>query len=304
MPSTKPVEPGHPYAATKHISFSLYRQTVSAAPYGYDYFVSLPPKYESQPEKTWPLVLSLHGAGESQRGPNETFACLRHGIPKIILCYDRLKDGNEPAIDIPLASRLRGRNPNKGRNRADADLSTSPVPEEVCKVVAEEFVTLTPVLDMNNGYGWNASVLTSLLDTFLPERRIDLSRVHLTGFSMGGYGTWDLALHTPKRFATLLPICGGGDHLRASQISHVPHWVHHGELDDIIPISQSERMVKALKGAGAKEVRFTRYQDAAHDSWTAAYNTLEVWQWMLGQRNQQRTEFEVLPKSDKVHLEQ
>jgi hypothetical protein len=31
---------------------------------------------------------------------------------------------------------------------------------------------------------------------------------------------------------------------------------------------------------------------------------LEVWQWMLGQRNQQRTEFEVLPKSDKVHLEQ
>ncbi|KAB5578088.1 Alpha/Beta hydrolase protein [Coniochaeta sp. 2T2.1] len=290
------LDPGHSYAATKHISFKLYRQNVSAGTFGYEHFVSLPPAYDQQSDKKWPLVVFLHGAGESMRGPNESFACLRHGVPKIILCYDKLKDGKTPAIDIPTRD---GRNPNKGRKRADGDLSGTPVPEEVCTTVAEQFITLTPILDMNEGYGWNQAVLTSLLDTFIPHYRIDTSRVHLTGFSMGGYGTWDLGLHTPQRLATLTPICGGGDRLRASQIKDIPQWVHHGELDDIIPISASEEMVKALKAVGARDVTFTRYPDAAHDSWTAAYNTVDVWRWMLRNRKEGAVEGVVLPDDDK-----
>jgi hypothetical protein len=145
----KPLDPGHPYSRTNHISFPLYRQIVSAAPYGYDYFLSLPPSYTSSPDRSYPLILFLHGAGESKRGKDETYAALRHGIPKIILCYDKLRNGEEPKIDIPLAGRLKGRNPNKGRGRDDADLSTKPVPEQVCKLVAEEFITVTPVLDMS-----------------------------------------------------------------------------------------------------------------------------------------------------------
>ncbi|KAF2141482.1 uncharacterized protein K452DRAFT_309232 [Aplosporella prunicola CBS 121167] len=300
MSAPQPLDPGHLYAETKHISFTFYEQTVSAAPYGYEFFVSVPPTYETQLDKSWPLVMFLHGAGESQRGPNESYACLRHGIPKIILCYDKLKGGAEPSIDIPLAPRLRGRNPNKGKNRGDADLSSTPVSEDVCKIVAEEFVTVTPVLNMNNGYGWNASVLTSLLDTILPSFRVDPARIHLTGFSMGGYGIWDLALHTPARFATLTPICGGADMIRASQIKHVPQWVHHGELDDIIPISQSKKMVDALKKAGAQKVQFTRYPNAAHDCWTDAYADLELWRWMLETRNESGGIVEALPEQDKA----
>jgi hypothetical protein len=146
MAANQPIDPGHSHAATKHINFQLYRQTVSSGPFGYDHFVSLPPAYDQQPYKKWPLVVFLHGAGESKQGPNESYACLRHGVPKIILCYDRLKSGESPSIDI---SPRGGRNPNAGRRRADRDLSSTPVPEEVCKVVAEEFVTLTPILDMS-----------------------------------------------------------------------------------------------------------------------------------------------------------
>lgn len=149
MAAMKPIDPGHPYSATKHINFRLYRQAVSAAPYGYDHFISVPPAYDQQPDKKWPLVVFLHGAGESKRGPNESYACLRHGVPKIILCYDKLKSGDTPAVDIPLAPRLGGRNPNRGKKRADGDLSVTPVPEEVCKTVAEEFITLTPILDIS-----------------------------------------------------------------------------------------------------------------------------------------------------------
>lgn len=145
-------------------------------------------------------------------------------------------------------------------------------------------------------------MLTSLLDSVVPGYRVDAARVHLTGFSMGGYGTWDLALHTPERFATLTPICGGGDRLRVTRIKDIPQWVHHGELDDIVPVSASEEMVEALRKVGAKDVRFSRYAELAHDCWTEAYNTLEVWRWMLETRKGKVPEEVVLPDDDKAEV--
>ncbi|KAL8754298.1 MAG: hypothetical protein Q9199_004442 [Rusavskia elegans] len=279
-----PKDPGHPYAKTSNIAFAFYDQPISTAPFGYEHYISLPPTYGTSPEKSWPLILFLHGAGESQRGKNESYASIRHGVPKIILCYDKHKAGmSTPSIDIPLAPRLQGRNPNKGK-RGDADLSSTPVSAEVCRIVAEEFITVTPSLNM--GYGWNHSILTALLDHIVQSYRVDIDRIHVTGFSMGGYGTWDLALSTPHRFASLMPICGGGDEVRAKNIKHVPQWVHHGERDDIIPISASMKMVEALTDAKAEEVRFSRYPEAAHDSWTKAYSDIEVWRWMLSRRRE------------------
>lgn len=83
-----------------------------------------------------------------------------------------------------------------------------------------------------------------------------------------------------------MPICGGGDAIRAKNIKHVPQWVHHGERDDIIPISSSRKMVDALNKAQADEVKFSRYPDTGHDSWTKAYNDIEVWRWMLKHRRE------------------
>jgi predicted peptidase len=60
--------------------------------------------------------------------------------------------------------------------------------------------------------------------------------------------------------------------------------VHHGELDDIVSISESEKMVRALERAGALVVKFTRYPELAHDSWTEAYGQLELWDWVFAQR--------------------
>ncbi|KAI4223457.1 MAG: hypothetical protein LQ349_007429 [Xanthoria aureola] len=159
------------------------------------------------------------------------------------------------------------------------------------------------------GYGWNHSILTALLDHIVQSYRVDIDRIHVTGFSMGGYGTWDLALSTPQRFATLMPICGGGDTVRAKNIKHVPQWVHHGERDDIIPISASEKMVEALlREVDAREVRFSRYPEAAHDSWTRAYGDVEVWRWMLGRRRVDggkevgEVEGVVVPEGNKVRV--
>ena len=145
---TAPKDPGHPYAQTSNIVFNFHNQPTSTAPFGYEHYISFPPTYNTSLDKSWPLILFLHGAGESQRAKNESYASIRHGVPKIILCYDKFKSGmSNPSIDIPLAPRLRGRNPNKGKN-GDADLSSTPVSAEVCRMVAEEFITVTPSLNM------------------------------------------------------------------------------------------------------------------------------------------------------------
>ncbi len=132
---------------------------------------------------------------------------------------------------------------------------------------------------------WDAITgdLSALLDAVEARVRVDPDRVLVTGLSMGGYGTWALALREPRRFAALAPICGGGDPTRAAEIAHIPEWVFHGALDDVVPARNSEEMVAALRAAGG-DVRFTLYPDLAHDSWTRAYGEQALYDWLLAQR--------------------
>jgi len=40
-------------------------------------------------------------------------------------------------------------------------------------------------------------------------------------------------------------------------------------------------MVEGLKKYGCKDVKFTTYPDAGHDSWTTTYNNPELYEWFL-----------------------
>ena len=42
-------------------------------------------------------------------------------------------------------------------------------------------------------------------------------------------------------------------------------------------------MTDKLRGFGGK-VRLTLYDDCCHDSWTKAYNTPELYEWLLSQK--------------------
>ena len=97
---------------------------------------------------------------------------------------------------------------------------------------------------------------------------------------MGGYGTWSMGAAYPKRFAAIVPICGGGNPAKAERLKNTPTWVFHGEKDNVVPISQSEKMVDALKAIGGN-VKFTRYPNAKHDSWSATYRNPKLYEWLL-----------------------
>lgn len=141
------------------------------------------------------------------------------------------------------------------------------------------------------GERWQPDSLVKLLEQVTAEHRVDAGRVYLTGLSMGGYGTWKLALAHPEKFAAIAPICGGGEYIdvllagrsKAAALRSLPVWAFHGAKDPVVPLEESERMVNALKKAGVKDVKLTVYPEANHDSWTETYNNPEFYDWMLKQ---------------------
>ncbi len=143
------------------------------------------------------------------------------------------------------------------------------------------FIVVSP--QVPEGQWWDPEILNGLLNSVTKKYRVDKDRVYVTGLSMGGFGTWALAMAYPHRFAAIAPIAAGGDPTHIAEIRHLPTWVFHGAKDAIVSIDQDQKMVDALKAAGG-DVRFTVYPEAGHDSWTETYNNPELYTWLLSHR--------------------
>jgi dipeptidyl aminopeptidase/acylaminoacyl peptidase len=63
----------------------------------------------------------------------------------------------------------------------------------------------------------------------------------------------------------------------------LPFWVFHGDKDGAVPVTESERMVEALKKFGC-DVKLTIYPGVDHDSWTRTYSNPEIYEWLLKQK--------------------
>ncbi|MGB7345535.1 MAG: prolyl oligopeptidase family serine peptidase [Pirellulaceae bacterium] len=159
------------------------------------------------------------------------------------------------------------------------------------KLIAEgkqfPFIMLAPHNPSETQH-WDDQKLIQLLDEVQSKHPVNPSRVYLTGLSRGGYGAWRLGIQNPDRFAAIVPICGGGLLPYAKRLKQVPIWVFHGAKDTTIPISESQRMVDALKEVDGN-VLFTVYPDANHDAWTQTYDNPELYKWMLEQKRKTPT---------------
>jgi predicted peptidase len=122
----------------------------------------------------------------------------------------------------------------------------------------------------------------AILEEVEKEYKIDGKRVYLTGLSMGGYGTWSLAVAKPDKWAAIVPICGSGDPSKAAKIKGVPCWCFHGDADKAVKVESSRKMIAALKEAGG-DPKYTEYPDVGHNSWDKAYATKELYEWLLKQ---------------------
>jgi len=227
--------------------------TVSGTSYRYQVFVPA----DFSKDKSWPVILFLHGAGErGSDGLLQTDVGIAHAI--------RLHSSRFPfVVVIPQCG--------EGKMWGEPDMRAQAM--AALKISIKEF------------HG-------------------DHSRIYLSGLSMGGFGTWELAARNPGRFAALVPICSGvrpqtnWPQLRvtlvddskitdfyaevARRIGNTPVWMFHGDADPAVPVAESRHMAEALKAANAR-FKYTEYPGVGHNSWDQAYAEPELVPWLLEQ---------------------
>ena len=151
------------------------------------------------------------------------------------------------------------------------------------------FITLFPQVPATSnpveGFaGRQGAWVWRMIDAVMREYQIDADRVYLTGLSMGGFGTWDLAMQHPDRFAAIAPLCGGSRTRQCiANLSLMPVWAFHGRLDDRVRVDHTRDLVAALRAAGGKP-RFLEYPDLRHNCWDRTYENDELYRWLLSHR--------------------
>ena len=240
---------------------------------GYKYLLSLPTGYDAAADKKWPVILFLHGSGE--RG-NDPWKVAVHGPPKLIR-------GPVPTVAPPAPApgtkALTPPAPETAEARA--------LREQSAAFLKANFIVVSPQCPA--GTWWDDDGVLALLDEVVANHKTDPSRHYLTGLSMGGFGTWSIAMKYPERFAAIVPICGGGNPTdirrsareKKTSLLSLGIWVFHGAKDPTVALAESETMVAALKKAGATDLQFTVHPEAKHDSWTETYNNPELYVWLL-----------------------
>lgn len=210
------------------------------------YTLFVPENYS--PERKWPVLLFLHGAGE--RGTDNT---------------------KQVAVGIGPAIRKRAK--------------------------SFPFITILPQCEDTKTrpiFGWSpdradGKRALAILDQVESEYATDPDRIYLTGLSMGGFGTWNFAATYPDRFAAIAPVCGGGSPESAAKVAHLPVWCFHGGADPVVPPVLSRRMIEALQKEGAQP-KYTEYPGVGHNSWDHAYDTDELYDWLLAHQRKPKTD--------------
>jgi predicted peptidase len=159
--------------------------------------------------------------------------------------------------------------------------------------------------------GEMAEYAVKALDQTVAEFSADSRRLYITGFSLGGYGSWYVAVKYPGKFAAIVPVGGNikipekfprpylekfipPDMLAlydapdphaafVKRAGKTPVWIFHGENDNQVPVSDARSTVEALRAAGVS-VRYTEYKGAGHFVFDRAYAEPEFWKWLLKQR--------------------
>lgn len=109
---------------------------------------------------------------------------------------------------------------------------------------------------------------------------VDQHRTYLTGYSMGGEGTWSLAAARPDLFAAIIPICPGSNIAAVPSLKDMPCWCFQGDADAPATLASTRRMVLAIKAAGGKPI-YQEYPGVAHNCWDLTYRNDDIYEWLL-----------------------
>lgn len=234
-----------------------YRTCRAQEPGGFamNFYLFLPKNYDQQ--KTYPLVLLLHGGGEVWQA-NETAA-----ENKETLVEDPYAQVWGPGFPEPDSTDVQGKWPSF------IVLPQATYPNRFVDQPAGQG-SYTLASQPNDTMRMTKEIVDSLQ---LLYTNIDPNRRYVTGLSMGGYGAWEAAERWPNYWAAAAPISGAGDPSKAARLVNLPIWAFHGSADTAVPPSGSRDMINAIRKAGGHP-RYTEYAGQGHGVWEIPYTIL------------------------------
>jgi predicted peptidase len=103
------------------------------------------------------------------------------------------------------------------------------------------------------------AAVMALVELILESYTIDRSRILVTGYSLGGHGTWYMAARHPDLFSAAIPIAGSPPTGAVEQLGKMPLFVIHSRHDEVVPIEPTREAAKALEDRGAPVELFAVY---------------------------------------------
>lgn len=139
--------------------------------------------------------------------------------------------------------------------------------------------------------GYAAQGETDVLDVLEDVKRnysINDDRVYLTGLSMGGEGTWHIAVRYPDLWAAIAPVCAptaffaGPEDVKhlACNLLNVPANISHGDNDPTVSVDDSREMARIIDELGYSYM-YEEYPDVGHNAWDNTYADAGIFKWLL-----------------------
>ncbi len=195
--------------------------------------------------KTYPLIIWLHGKGERGNDNKKQLTLIKKWLP------DSLDKSYPGFILAPQCA---------------ADKMWSKYDKLADRIT---FDTITPEIQKS---------IISLMDELGKIYPIDTNRIYIMGISMGGFGVFDMITRYPDRFASAIPICGGGDPEMIEVLIKTPIWAFHGEKDVVV---DQRHTVQIMKKIVDDEHILTLYSGIGHDCWNKAFKEKNLIKWLF-----------------------
>lgn len=129
--------------------------------------------------------------------------------------------------------------------------------------------------------GWKPQLIKEVIDNVRTQYSTDTTRLYVIGMSMGGYGTINFTGTYPDMVAGAVAMCGGGDLHLAEGLSKVPLWIRHGDKDYVTPVSESQKIVNAIKKFSTENLIFTIDKGLDHGDMARFFRGTEVYDWLF-----------------------
>lgn len=103
----------------------------------------------------------------------------------------------------------------------------------------------------------------ALLESVMKEYEIDRRRILVTGFSLGGRGTWFMSSRHADFFTAAIPIAGSSGEEPLDRLGRIPTYVIHSRNDQVVPFDPDQRTTQQLEKLG-RTVRFEALEGLGH----------------------------------------